>query len=127
MVLWLVLSFDSKKVLWGPVSLFALDWHPGQGVCLFSAQAPAPHDPEYELEDMEMDKWMETFCFIGLLFLSSRRGMLLPAQVTKLGNSLARVVNINLLLFTDLGVLFLSIQTSRPDFRKKKKLDIAVS
>lgn len=68
--LWLVLSSDGKKVLWGPVSLFALDWHPGQGVCLFSVHAPAPHEPEYELEEMEMDKWMEIFCFIGLLFFS---------------------------------------------------------
>lgn len=72
-----------------------------------------------------MDKWMEIFCFIGLLFLSSRRGMLLSAQVTQLVNCLARVVNINLLLYTDLGVLLLSVQRSRPDFRKKG--DIAVS
>lgn len=43
----LVLSSNSKRVLWGPVSLLALDWHPGQGVCLFSTHAPAPHDPEY--------------------------------------------------------------------------------
>lgn len=44
----LVLSCNSEKVLWGPVSLLALDWQPSQGVCQNSTHAPAPHDPEYE-------------------------------------------------------------------------------
>ena len=44
----LVLSCNSEKVLWGPVSLLALDWQASQGVCQLSTHAPAPHDPEYE-------------------------------------------------------------------------------